>query len=326
MKRLNVTLTVFILLVIGHSLLVSGQNVSTVSQIQSDQKQQAIKKGLRLFKAGELDESEEVFKKILRRDKNTLIAKEMLAVISYRKQDYVSAEKLARICLNQNRKSAKAHLVLAGIYREKGNMLASRDHLRKSKKYATAREKETVLQYIQKDNKTLMEQIEKSSAKESNLNYKVPTAGELPYIAVFTFEDTNEEEDREGLGKTISEMLTTALIQSNRFQVLERSQLDKILEEQALELTGAIDEETAVDVGKLLGIDAVVVGSTRFLKNQIEIDARIVDAENGKAHVAAGVSATDESKLRKAVNELARKLTADADKIPVQRADSTLSN
>jgi TolB-like protein len=189
------------------------------------------------------------------------------------------------------------------------SLLASRDHLRKSKKYATAREKETVLQYIQKDNKTLMEQIEKSSAKESNLNYKVPTAGELPYIAVFTFEDTNEEEDREGLGKTISEMLTTALIQSNRFQVLERSQLDKILEEQALELTGAIDEETAVDVGKLLGIDAVVVGSTRFLKNQIEIDARIVDAENGKAHVAAGVSVADESKLRKAANELARKLT-----------------
>ena len=108
---------------------------------------------------------------------------------------------------------------------------------------------------------------------------------------------------------TISEMLTTALIQSNRFQVLERSQLDKILEEQALELTGAIDEETAVDVGKLLGIDAVVVGSARFLKNQIEIDARIVDAENGKAHVAAGVSAADESKLRKAANELVKKLT-----------------
>ncbi len=126
------------ILMVGHSLLVSGQNVSTVSQIQSDQKQQAIKKGFRLFKAGELDESEEVFKKILRRDKNTLIAKEMLAVISYRKQDYVSAEKIARICLNQNRKSAKAHLVLAGIYREKGNMLASRDHLRKSKKYGKA--------------------------------------------------------------------------------------------------------------------------------------------------------------------------------------------
>jgi len=200
-------------------------------------------------------------------------------------------------------------MLLAGIYREKGNMLASRYHLRKSKKYASAREKETILEYIQKDNRALIEQIEQSSVKESILNYRVSTVSELPCIAVFTFEDTNDEEDREGLGKTISEMLTTALIQSNRFQVLERSQLDKILEEQALELTGAVDEETAVDVGKLLGIDAVVVGSTRFLKNQIEIDARIVDAENGKAHVAAGVSVADESKLRKAANELAKKLT-----------------
>ena len=326
MLKLNVILSVFVLFFVGYSLAISENTIATINSSQSDQKQQAIKKGFRLFKAGELDESEEVFKEILRRDKNTLIAKEMLAVISYKKQDYVSAEKIARICLNQNRKSAKAHLVLAGIYREKGNMLASRDHLRKSKKYATVREKEAILQYIQKDNRALIEQIEKSSIKESNLNYRVSTVSELPYIAVFTFEDTNEEEDQESLGKTFSEMLTTALIQSNRFQVLERSQLDKILEEQALELTGTIDEETAVDVGKLLGIDAIVVGSTRFLKNKIEIDARIVDAENGKAHVAASVSVEDESELREASTELAEKLTAEADRIPVQRHDKTTDN
>jgi len=326
MRRFNISLLVFILIFLGNSLLFSEHNVSLLGQIYSDQKQEAIKKGFGLFKAGKLDESEAVFKEILRKDRKILVAKEMLATISFRKKEYNSAEKLARICLGQNKKSAKAHLVLAGIYRQKGNVLASRDHLRKSKKYATASEKETIFKYIQKDNRALIEQIEKSSVKESNLDYKISTVGELPYIAVFTFEDTNEEENRGSLGKTFAEMLTTALIQSNRFQVLERSQLDIILEEQALGLTGAVDEETAVDVGKLLGIDAVVVGSTIILKNQIEIDARIVNAENGKAHVAAGVSTGDESELRNAANELARKLAAEAQKIPVNREDTSSDN
>jgi TolB-like protein len=326
MKKFYLLLTLLILFIVGHSPFISEQHGLVAGQSQPTQKQQAIKKGLGLFKAGEFDKSEEVFNEILKRNNNTLIAKEMLAVISFRKQDYVLAEKRVRICLKQNRKSAKAHLVLAGIYREKGNLLASRDHLRKSKKYATSREKETILQYIQKDNKALIEQIEKSAVNENILDYKVPNVGELPYIAVFTFEDTNNEENIEGFGKTFAEMLTTALIKSNRFKVFERLQLDKILEEQALGLTGAIDDETAVDVGKILGIDAIVVGSTSTLQNQIEIDARIVDAENGNAHLAASVSAGDESELRNASNELAKIFSTDADKIPIQRKDISPDN
>jgi Tfp pilus assembly protein PilF len=81
MLKLNVILSMFVLFFVGYSLAISENTISTFNSIHSDQKQQAIKKGFRLFKAGELDESEEVFKEILRKDKNTLIAKEMLAVI-----------------------------------------------------------------------------------------------------------------------------------------------------------------------------------------------------------------------------------------------------
>ncbi len=315
----SLRLSFFLLFVTIALFFVSVVPDDACAQVQSEKKQQAIKKGLLLFKAGDLDASEDVFEKILMHDNKTLIAKEMLAVISFRKENYSKAEKLARLCLNQNRKSAKAHLVLAGIYQKKGNILAARDHLRKSKKFATAREKESIAQYIKDDTRILIEKSEKTPLEKPDQIAKDFKTGSLPYIAVFTFEDSENKDDQIDLGKTFSEMLTTALIQTSRFQVLERSQLDKILDEQALGLTGAIDDETAVDVGELIGIDAVVVGSSRYFDGQIEIDARMVDAQSGKAYLAASVSAEDESDLRQASSELAKKLTAAADKIPLDR-------
>ena len=316
-KSLRLSFTLLFLTLALFFVFVEHDGV--LAKVQFDKKQQAIKKGLQLFKAGDLDASEDVFEKILMRDNKTLIAKEMLAVISFRKEEYSKAEKLARLCLNQNRKSAKAHLVLAGTYQKKGNILAARDHLRKSKRYSTAREKETIAQYIKDETRILIEKAEQTPLEKPDQISKDFKTDDMPYIAVFTFEDSEYEDDQIDLGKTFSEMLTTALIQTNRFQVLERSQLDKILEEQALGLTGAIDDETAVDVGELIGIDAVVVGSSRYFDGQIEIDGRMVDAQSGKAHLAASVSAEDESDLRQASSELAQKLAAAADKVPVDR-------
>ncbi len=57
MLKLNVNLNVFVLFFVGYSLAISENTISTFNFIQSDQKQQAIKKGFGLFRAGKLDES-----------------------------------------------------------------------------------------------------------------------------------------------------------------------------------------------------------------------------------------------------------------------------
>jgi hypothetical protein len=57
MLKLNVIISVFVLFFVGYSLAISENTISTFNFIQSDQKQQAIKKGFGLFRAGKLDES-----------------------------------------------------------------------------------------------------------------------------------------------------------------------------------------------------------------------------------------------------------------------------
>ena len=63
------------------------------------------------------------------------------------------------------------------------------------------------------------------------------------------------------LGDTATDILVTELFKSGKFIIVERGQLDKVLAEQKLGQSGAIDARTAAQVGKVLGLSAIVTGS-----------------------------------------------------------------
>lgn len=62
-------------------------------------------------------------------------------------------------------------------------------------------------------------------------------------------------------GTGLSEMLTTALINSNRFILLERKALSDIQNEQMLATGGTVDPSTSPQPGKLLGAQALIRGA-----------------------------------------------------------------
>lgn len=65
--------------------------------------------------------------------------------------------------------------------------------------------------------------------------------------------------------KGVSNLIAYKLVESGNYTVLERSQVQKILSEQDLGQAGRLDAGTAAKIGKVLGVDAVLVGSiTRF--------------------------------------------------------------
>ena len=93
-------------------------------------------------------------------------------------------------------------------------------------------------------------------------------------------------------GSTIvQERLTTFLVEGGKVQVVERSLLKKALEEMKLESTGLMDPQTTKELGKVLGVDAVVVGTLNDLsKKKTEINARIIQTETGKILTAGQAS------------------------------------
>lgn len=61
-------------------------------------------------------------------------------------------------------------------------------------------------------------------------------------------------------GEQIRGDLTTALVRTGRFDVLERQKLDAIIEEQDLGASGRFDDESVASIGHLLGTAALVLG------------------------------------------------------------------
>ena len=64
----------------------------------------------------------------------------------------------------------------------------------------------------------------------------------------------------------MTEELTTALYKSGRYTIIERSKMDLVLKEIGFQLSGAVDPSRAVEVGKLLGAQYVVIGKVTMAK------------------------------------------------------------
>ncbi len=121
----------------------------------------------------------------------------------------------------------------------------------------------------------IAKKISKSSGKLKNKQIAV-----LP----FPFHDGTE-----GAESTIvAERLITRIVTIGKLQVIERSLLDKVMHELKLHHSGMIDQESAKKLGSILGVDAIITGTLIDLDGEMEVNARLIQAETGLVLTAAG--------------------------------------
>ncbi len=80
-----------------------------------------------------------------------------------------------------------------------------------------------------------------------------------PVVTVSRFTNSTGKPLEVGIG--LADKLNLALDKTRRFTIVERLRLEDVMQEQHLELSGLVDPSTAKDVGKLLGVDYLVVGN-----------------------------------------------------------------
>ena len=113
--------------------------------------------------------------------------------------------------------------------------------------------------------------------KETNINTPV-NIGIIP----FSSSDTNLQQRQIGAG--ISELLIQAFFKqkSGVVTIVERSQINKILEEQKLSLSGLISESNTVKIGEFLSAKALVTGEVTKESENYIITSHLVDVTTGK--------------------------------------------
>ncbi len=98
-------------------------------------------------------------------------------------------------------------------------------------------------------------------------------------MAILDFENLSDWGGSK-FGSAISDQLISLLARSNRYTLIERSQIERILHEQALGQSGVTSEQTAPEVGRLLGVEALVFG--RILLASESTEQERIDHEKKK--------------------------------------------
>ncbi|MDO8803449.1 MAG: CsgG/HfaB family protein [Elusimicrobiota bacterium] len=98
-------------------------------------------------------------------------------------------------------------------------------------------------------------------------------------LAIFPFQ-TDEALAKKRINFAVSELYMEQLHKTGGFKLIERMQLDTALKEQKLGLSGAIDSETAAQVGKMIGARLLLIGSVSRMGKSYQITARLIDAES----------------------------------------------
>lgn len=137
-------------------------------------------------------------------------------------------------------------------------------------------------------------------------------------VAVADFTDLRENVTE--LGRFIAEEVSTGLIEINStgliifqqanvthppgkkrfFDVVDRGHIKSLIREHKLSMTGMIDPETAKRVGKISGVDTLVVGTITSFGDSVRIQSKLLNLETA---VAAGAIRIDIPKT-KTIEEL----------------------
>lgn len=123
------------------------------------------------------------------------------------------------------------------------------------------------------------------------------TRQEKQKIAVLPFHELDGQPTV--LGTFIAEELVTNLFQLGNFKIVERGRLDKLLGEQKLQQSGAIDPATAKEIGRIAAVDAIVTGSITDMESFVAVNCRLIDTTTGEVFGAAQTKITKDDDVRK---------------------------
>ena len=107
-------------------------------------------------------------------------------------------------------------------------------------------------------------------------------------LAIMPFETKGSI--KQDVGRDIAEYLVAIAQNHPSFELVDRMQFSKVMEELALSQSGAIDESKAVEAGKALAAQYLLLGTASDALGKTMISARLVQTESAKIVATANVS------------------------------------
>ncbi len=107
----------------------------------------------------------------------------------------------------------------------------------------------------------------------------------------------------------VSAIFTSYFINPSEYTLVERTQIDKLLEEQNLQQSTVTDSDI-VRIGKIMNLAYIIVGDINLIMGEYNIDVRLINVEDGKVVAADGSSWVSGQSYRAVIQKVAENLSS----------------
>lgn len=85
-----------------------------------------------------------------------------------------------------------------------------------------------------------------------------------------------------GVASMLSDYLRTQLVNTNKFTIVTRENMEQILKEQQFQMSGCTSQECIVQIGQLLGVRKMFTGSIGKVGDSFLINLKIINVQSGQ--------------------------------------------
>jgi TolB-like protein len=216
-----------------------------------------------------------------------------VGIAYYGAKQYERARDVLRSALVLGEQNYPARVYLGLAYEELGQLDSARaEYTRAATQTSDARRRAEI-----QDRLTLLTKKELQAAakvalaSEARLSAQPATENA---IAVFPFRYVGSNSDLAPVGRGLTQLMITDLAKVNRLRLLEREQVQALVDEMALTDAGKVDPASGARSGRILRASRVLQGSLQDVpgRTQIKLDAAMVNSSN--ASVVASGTASDQ--------------------------------
>jgi TolB-like protein len=216
-----------------------------------------------------------------------------VGIALFEQKQYGRARDVLQSALALGEKNYTARVYLGLTYEELGQLDSARTQYTKAGGLTADARRQGEIQ----DRLTLLTRKELRSAakeaiaKEASLSNQPVTENA---VAVFPFRYVGSNADLAPVGRGLTQIMITDLAKVSRLKLLEREQVQALVDEMALTDAGKVDPANGARSGRMLRASRVLQGSVQDVpaRSQIRLDAAMVNATN--ASVVATGSASDQ--------------------------------
>lgn len=101
-------------------------------------------------------------------------------------------------------------------------------------------------------------------------------------LSILEFEDISGGGNAGGITRGVEDLFSSTFSRSTVFNLVERRNIETLLEEQKLQLMGVTDSDSTVDLGQIENAHALLLGTVNLVGNAYMVNVRIVDVETGR--------------------------------------------